>query len=65
MHGLTPRETGRIALLMNQYQNIPMDMADASLVAVAESLSEHRVFTFDADFYIYRLDNDSALEIFG
>lgn len=40
-----------------------MDMADASLVAIAESLSERQVFTFDTDFYIYRLTDDSALEI--
>lgn len=65
LHELTDRETGRMALLMNQYQDIPMDMADASLVAVAESLSERRVFTFDADFYIYRLTDDSALEVIG
>ena len=65
LHELTARETGRMALLMNQYQDIPMDMADASLVSVLESHSERRVFTFDTDFYIYRLTDDSALEIIG
>lgn len=39
------------------------DLADASLVAVAESLSERRLFSFDTDFYIYRLTDESALEI--
>ena len=63
LHELTARETGRMALLMNQYQDIPMDLADASLVVTAESLSERRVFTFDTDFYIYRLADDSVLEI--
>lgn len=65
LHNLTARETGRMALLMNQYQDIPMDLADASLVVAAESLSERRVFTFDTDFYIYRLADDSVLEIVG
>lgn len=65
LHELTARETGRMALLMSQYQDIPMDMADASLVAAAESLPERRVFTLDTDFYIYRLADDSALEIVG
>ena len=65
LHELTAREIGRMALLMNQYQDIPMDMADASLVATAESLSEHRILTFDTDFYIYRLIDGSALEIIG
>ena len=65
LHEMTARETGRMALLMNQYQDIPMDLADASLVVVAESLSERRIFTFDTDFYIYRLTDDSVLEIVG
>ena len=65
LHELTSREIGRMALLMNRYQDIPMDMADASLVAVAESLSEHRILTFDTDFYIYRLADDSALDVIG
>ncbi len=65
LHDLTDTEAGRMALLMNRYQDVPMDMADASLVALAESLSDHRVLTFDTDFFIYRLTDDSALEIIG
>ena len=48
---------------MTQYSNIPMDLADASLIAAAESLDLRRVFTFDSDFYIYRLINGNVLEI--
>ena len=40
-----------------------MDLADASLVAVAESHSMRRVFTVDTDFYIYRLVDGAALEV--
>ena len=40
-----------------------MDLADASLVAVAERLSLRRVFTFDTHFYIYRLSDGSMLEM--
>ena len=56
-------EIDRMAALMAQYRDTPMDLADASLVAVAESHSMHRVFTVDTDFYIYRLVDGSALEV--
>ncbi|MCG3163996.1 MAG: hypothetical protein JMDDDDMK_05455 [Acidobacteria bacterium] len=49
--------------LMAQYADTPMDLADASLVAAAESLALRRVFTLDDDFYIYRLADGSTLEI--
>ena len=52
-----------MAALMRQYSDTPMDLADASLIAVAESQSLRRVFTLDGDFYIYRLADGSALEI--
>ena len=40
-----------------------MDLADASLVVVAESRTLRRVFTTDSDFYLYRLADGSALEV--
>ena len=39
---------------MAQYQDPPMDLADASLLVVAESRTLRRVFTTDSDFYVYR-----------
>lgn len=42
--------------LMEQYADHPMDLADASLVAVAESLETRKVFTLDeSDFSVYRI----------
>lgn len=42
--------------LMEQYADHPMDLADASLVATAESLKTRRIFTLDrTDFSTYRL----------
>jgi predicted nucleic acid-binding protein len=49
--------------LMAKYQNVPMDAADASLVAVAESRGFRRLFSIDSDFYIYRLADGSVLEV--
>jgi len=42
--------------LMEQYGDHPMDLADASLIAAAESLRTTKVFTLDlADFQRYRV----------
>ena len=60
---ITTVEVQRMDTLMLQYQNVPMDFADASLVAVAESRGFRRLFTIDSDFYIYRLLDGSTLEI--
>lgn len=65
LHELTPEETARMRYLMEQYQDTPMDMADASLVAVAESNSLRSVFTNDRDFEVYRLWGATAFRIYG
>ncbi len=60
---ITALETERMDSLMQQYQNVPMDFADSSLVAVADIRGFRRVFTTDSDFYIYRLSDGSMLEV--
>jgi uncharacterized protein len=45
----------RIEALMVRYQNLPMDLADASLVILAESLGSGRILSTDRrDFETYR-----------
>jgi uncharacterized protein len=45
----------RAIQLMQQYADLPMDFADASLVVLAEALNENRILTTDIrDFSIYR-----------
>jgi uncharacterized protein len=56
-----PNET-RMAELMTTYQDTPMDLADASLVALAEELGEVQIFTLDSDFYVYRTSRGEAFE---
>jgi uncharacterized protein len=63
LHDLTAAEADRMAVLMEKYQDTPMDLADASLVVVAESRALHRMFTTDSDFHIYRLADGSMLEV--
>ena len=42
--------------LMVKYADAPMDLADASLVAMAEKLDLRRIFTMDrSDFSFYRI----------
>ncbi len=46
----------RVAVLMEQYRDIPMDFADATLVALGEELGTDFVFTLDRrGFSVYRL----------
>ncbi|MGI4788992.1 MAG: type II toxin-antitoxin system VapC family toxin, partial [Janthinobacterium lividum] len=63
LHTPSEMETRRILVLMDRYQDRPMDLADASLIALAETLDYTRIFSIDSDFYVYRLADDSALEV--
>lgn len=40
-----------------------MDLADASIVALAEERGERRIFTLDRDFQIYRLHGRTRFEV--
>ncbi|MFM9960631.1 MAG: type II toxin-antitoxin system VapC family toxin [Planctomycetaceae bacterium] len=53
----------RMQELMEKYSNVPMDLADASLIAVAEWRGIRRLFTLDGDFRIYRLNDGTSLEL--
>lgn len=53
----------RMRQLMEQYHNTPMDLADASLVATAETRNLRRVFTLDNDFRVYRIKGTGVFEI--
>ena len=53
----------RMQGLMKKYQDVPMDLADASLVVAAEDLGQNRIFTLDKDFYIYRLHGRDPFEV--
>ena len=60
---LTDAEIGRMDALMQQYRNVPMDLADASLVAVVESRNIRKLFTIDSDFFIYLLADGSVHDV--
>ncbi len=56
---LVPNTTGslrRCRELLDEYADLPMDYADATLVALAEEIGSDLVFTTDRrDFDVYRL----------
>jgi predicted nucleic acid-binding protein len=52
---LGPADFPRMRELMRKYRDLPMDLADASLIRVAEREKIRRVFTLDRrDFELYR-----------
>lgn len=56
-------ELQRMQVLMEQYRDTPMDLADASLVAAAETLGVRRIFTLDRHFYAYRIEGMTPFEV--
>ena len=63
MYELSEEEGNRMDTLMAKYSDAPMDLADASLVAVAESLHLTPVFTIDSHFRSYVLNDKTPFEI--
>lgn len=53
----------RSARLMTKYADLPMDLVDATLVALAEERGDRRVFTLDTDFTVYRLHGRTRFSI--
>ncbi len=45
----------RIIELTKKYSNVPMDLADSSLVVIAEMTGYRDIATIDSDYYIYRI----------
>ncbi len=53
----------QIAWLSQKYSNVPMSLADACLVKMAEVYPESSVFTIDTDFSIYRKNKRQIIPI--
>ena len=53
----SPASLRRVSVLMEKYRNVPMDFADATLVALGEELQTEAIFTLDhRGFSAYRLN---------
>jgi predicted nucleic acid-binding protein len=61
---LEATDVPRMRVLMRKYQDLPMDLADAALVRVAERDQLHTVFTTDrSDFSAYRLQGSRRFRL--
>ena len=60
---VTPTMLVRMSALMERYGDLPIDLADASLVALAEEQGLNEVFSLDSDFRIYRLPNGHVFDL--
>lgn len=47
-------EVQRLIELSQKYDDVPMDLADATLVVAAERLGIREIISIDNDFYVYR-----------
>jgi predicted nucleic acid-binding protein len=52
-----------VRVLMRRYRDRPMSLADACLVRLAELHAGGVVFTFDADFRIYRCHGNKVIPV--
>jgi predicted nucleic acid-binding protein len=56
-------EFQQVAELLQQYQSVPMSLADACLVRMAEKYIGSTVLTFDSDFTIYRKNPNQPIPV--
>ena len=57
------QECQRLRELIRAYRNVPMSLADATLVRLSELHRDCRVFTLDADFRIYRRHGNKVIPV--
>jgi predicted nucleic acid-binding protein len=63
LYDLDRAQVVRSRALMDKYADLPMDLADATLVALAEAEDKRTVFTVDSDFRVYRLHGRRAVTV--
>jgi uncharacterized protein len=55
-------EAKALKQLIHKYQNVPMSLADACLVRMAEIYEDAKILTLDKDFTIYRKNKNIAID---
>lgn len=56
-------ETAAVRQLLRRYRDVPMGLADACLVRLAELTGSARILTLDDDFHVYRWRRTRRFEI--
>lgn len=62
LYNIENDKISRIKELIEKYDDVPMDLADGSLMIAAEQLGYKQIATIDSDFYIYRNIRNQYLE---
>lgn len=57
------RSAATIRALMKRYSRVPMDFADACLVAMADEMGAGQILTLDGDFRFYRWRRTRAFQL--
>jgi uncharacterized protein len=57
------QEQSAIDQLMARYASVPMSLADACLVRMAEQIPDSKVLTLDRDFFIYRKHSTQMIPV--
>lgn len=57
------KEVNRLGELLNRYQSVPMSLADACLVRMAEQYVSSYLLTIDSDFNIYRKERNQLISV--
>jgi predicted nucleic acid-binding protein len=60
---LDAAELARARALMEKYRDLPMTLADATLVAVGERRRLRTVLTLDGDFHVYRTATRAGFDL--
>ena len=58
---ITDEDLEKIIHFMEKYTNVPMDLADGSLLVVAQNLHIREIVSIDSDYDIYRTIKKEAL----
>ena len=61
---LTESDWAGIQSLMNRYGDMPLDMADASLVAAAEKANDWKLFSLDSKLRAIRISGNGWLDVY-
>lgn len=63
VHEIQENSYSRMLELMAQYRDRPMDLADATLVVVAEKTGDRQILTLDSDFLFYRIGGRDTFDV--
>ncbi|MFW5709886.1 MAG: type II toxin-antitoxin system VapC family toxin [Bacteroidota bacterium] len=51
----------RIIQLTKKYSDVPMDLADSTIIVISEITGVNEIATIDSDYYLYRAKSKKAL----